>query len=122
VEDPLREDLAIAPLTLSAAERLILANQYEILERLYPTLRREYASRRCIVERGDAAHYHVLFSRPVSPPGGDPAQLTSEQSSEAVPYTPSLCRQESLAGRLRMSTEEPERQTHRDRGGALTPW
>jgi hypothetical protein len=122
VEEPLKEDLASEPLAFSATERLILANQYEILERLYPTLRREYATRRRIVEQGDEEHYHLLFPRPVSLGGGDAAQLTSDQSSEAVSYTPSLCRPDSVARRLRIGTEEPERQPHPDRGGALTPW
>jgi hypothetical protein len=122
VEDPLREDLAVAPLTLSAAERLILANQYEILGRLYPTLRNEYASRRRIVEQGDVQQYHVLLSWPSASTVGDAAELTSDQSSEVVQCTPSLYRPGSVARNLRMCAEESEHQAHPDRGGALTPW
>ena len=79
-------------LQFKAVERLLLANQFAILERLYPTLRHEFATRRQIIEREDAEHYGVLLSWPV---------LDSEFTGG------------SESTLLRPTT---------DRGGALTPW
>ena len=57
LEEPLKDDLAIVQMPLTATERLILANQYAILEQLCPTLRREYAARRYVIEQGIVEHY-----------------------------------------------------------------
>ena len=78
--------------SLTAAERLLLLNQFAILERLYPALQREFAVKREIVERGEVEHYDVLFVSPVTP-----------------------------AGHHEAAARQPTRAAA-DRGGALTPW
>ena len=49
-----------ALLTLTQAERLILANQYAILEALFPADRASYALKRQIIEREAAAECSSL--------------------------------------------------------------
>jgi hypothetical protein len=120
----LRDDLVIAQLTLTAAERLILTNQYAILERLYPKLRREYAARRRIVEQSAVEHYDALLSQLVPTPGsGATAELSTVQSPEAVPHATSFSRPDSTAATgSRVRAVEPKRTARPDRDGALTPW
>lgn len=124
-EDPeelLKDDLAIAQLPLTAAERLILANQYAILERIYPTLRHEYAARRQIVEQGAVERYEVLLSRPV-PTARSGAEPPSGHFQDGVSNDASLRRPDlAAASPPRMWPARPKRTARTDRGGALTPW
>jgi uncharacterized protein YfbU (UPF0304 family) len=82
-------------LTLTPAERLILANQYAILEALFPADRARYALKRRIVERDGAAEY---------------SNLLPERN------TPKDCNGTESPHRRRRATGGV------DRGGALTPW
>jgi hypothetical protein len=81
--------------TLTPAERLILANQYAILEALFPADRARYALKRQIVEN-DAAEESPSLARDCN--------------------TPPACNRTDRAHRLGRATGSV------DRGGALTPW
>jgi uncharacterized protein YfbU (UPF0304 family) len=48
--------------TLTQVERLQLANQFEILEKLYPELAEMYAARRDIVQHGYSIQYSDVFT------------------------------------------------------------
>ena len=118
----MKDDLAIAQLPLTAAERLILANQYAILERLYPTLRREYAARRHIIEQGAVEHYDVLLSRPV-PTACSTAEPPSGGYQDGVSNDASLRRPDlATTSPSRMWPVKPKHTARTNRGGALTPW
>jgi hypothetical protein len=82
---------------LTLVERLLLANQFAVLERLYPSKQREYASKRDIVERGVVDDYDALFCL------GEPNPRAKRGESS----------QRKDWDRLEDSL---------DRGGALTPW
>jgi uncharacterized protein YfbU (UPF0304 family) len=82
-------------LALTPVERLLLANQYAILERLDPARQHEYAVKREIVERGEADHYDALLDQPMP----------------TVRRSPGIRRIDDHLNRLAT-----------DRGGALTPW
>jgi uncharacterized protein YfbU (UPF0304 family) len=84
-----------ARLTLTPPERLILANQYAILEALFPADRARYALKRRMLERDVAAEYSSL------PPEHN---------------TPKDCNRTESAHRRRGATGRV------NRGGALTPW
>lgn len=82
-------------MTLTPAERLILANQYAILEALFPADRERYALKRRIVERDLGAEYSNLL----------PEGKTSQECN----------RNEDPSRRHRTSGGVNPR-------GALTPW
>lgn len=86
---------AHAWLTLTRTERLILANQYAILEALFPADRARYALKRRILERDAAAEYSSLL----------PACNTTKYCNR----TESTDRRRRASGGV-------------NRGGALTPW
>lgn len=46
---------------LSAVERLLLSNQFRILEKLYPEEADYYSSNRTVLERGYKLHYGEIF-------------------------------------------------------------
>ena len=50
-------------ITLTLKERLLLANQYLILEKLYPDEAEHYAELRKVVERGYALEYIDLVEQ-----------------------------------------------------------
>ena len=83
------------PLTITPSERLILANQYAMLEALLPAHRARYAWQRRMLEAGLAAEYASL------PPGCN---------------APKACNRADLANRRRGAARGV------NRGGALTPW
>src|SRR5579862_8619340 len=64
-------------LKLSSAERVILANQFRILEILNPEEREEFVQKREIVEKGYLAHYSEL-NRWFSP------EMPSDESREVI--------------------------------------
>jgi hypothetical protein len=84
-----------ALLTLTQAERLILANQYAILEALFPADRASYALKRRIIEREAAAECSSL--RPAR-------------------NSPMDCKRSGTVHRRRRASGGV------NRGGALTPW
>lgn len=80
---------------LAPVERLILANQYAILERLYPERQHVYEVKRVIVEREEVEHYDVLYESSAL----EPDETSKDQPSNGERVRPAA-----------------------DRGGALTPW
>jgi hypothetical protein len=86
---------AHALLTLTAAERLILVNQYAILEALFPADRAHYASKRRMVESAAAIEYSSLLPEPTTP----------KDCNRPEPTHPRRWTKGSV-----------------NRGGALTPW
>jgi hypothetical protein len=86
---------AHARLTLTPPERLILANQYAILEALFPADRARYALQRRMLEREVAGEY---------------SSLRPEHN------TPKARNRTDFANRRRRATSSV------NRGGALTPW
>jgi hypothetical protein len=83
------------PLTITPSERLILANQYAVLEALFPARRARYALQRRLLEAGVAAEYASL------PPACN---------------APKACNRADRANRRRGAARGV------NRGGALTPW
>lgn len=95
-EEPLAEQTSRGQLQVSAVERLLLVNQFAILERLYPAMKHELAAKRLILERRDSQHYDVLFAAPA---GSGLSAPDSERSQNLAPTASGT-----------------------DRGGALSPW
>jgi hypothetical protein len=81
--------------TLTPAERLILANQYAILEALFPADRARYALQRQMVERDPIAEHSSLLRHRTTPPD---------------------CNRTDCAHRRSRASRRV------NRGGALTPW
>jgi hypothetical protein len=52
----------MVPKTLTPVERLLLANQFRILEKLYPDSAEEYAKMRSIVAQGYTIEYEGVFN------------------------------------------------------------
>jgi hypothetical protein len=88
----------LVTLSLTASERLILANQYTILAALFPSRSAQYTARRRLVEKGLPAEHFALL-------------LPDEASS------PRHRRRSTSAANRRAKSDETV-----DRGGALTPW
>jgi hypothetical protein len=89
---------ALVTLSLTAAERLILANQYTILAALYPSRSAHYTARRRLVEKGLPPEHSALLL---------PDEANSPRHRQ---------RSTNVASR-RVKSDETV-----DRGGALTPW
>ena len=85
----------LSALTLTSAERLILANQFAILAALFPNRRAEYIAKQRLVEADAAVTYAALRPHDSGLPldGAHPSNAVARRSKTRI-----------------------------DRGGALTPW
>jgi len=92
----LAEQTSRGRLRLSALERLLLTNQFAILECLYPVLRHEFAAKRRILECEESELYDLVFH-------------VSDRTSVQDP-------------RLAQDVHDTPEPPATDRGGALTPW